>query len=1195
MATTNGQYAAYTRHGKVYVEELTRSEVGREPRCLPLPHNSEHVVLALSRLRPNILAVSSASHTLVYDILEGQLQGTISGNGRAITALDWSAAQANLLWTGTIDGGLSLWDMERPVAPIVQAWVDGAFQAIECCSTDPSVVAAINKGKVTVFKQVSRMHLRTVKIIRLEGDEAISLSWLPSDSGRLVVGSKNGQLYRYDLSTVLDAVTDRDGGLESDSSDGEDAFFGDPDGIHTSGAQNLEIPPQEGLVQVGWLSKNAFLCLGDHGMRVSFWLWQQSAQEAIELWTQDLAQKAISVSLARQGERACMILMTLHGAHEATIPEDVQSTISLKSIGSRKIPASSAELGQSPSTSSEAKRICGMRPIAIPELRSTRGSFPKTSKQLRSRKPSFERRRDKAGRSESMANASAQNQQSPPPLMSMTSSLELPKPRGEEGSPMPFLSPSIPSQQPSPGDLSQLDDTIELPPLPRASFDSSVQSASAATEESDDSDDETFVDGMQGSASFLPGGINVPLPKACAALFAPTGELLTFFPPKPKVASRKGGTEEGRRADPKASAKKVAKLFPSFGNLVGEPQHLLHDDDEDDSDFESSSTISGDPASLRLQPSFTFYPSSFPSQQSWKDRISPTKHSFTEQSPHKVIVSLHDVGDVGAVLPASRKLASEYRILCEQTETGTDLCLHNAEIAGAVGLENIAGIWRLMALLLDGQVPLEVLTGGRLGQDILVIARAATGLVKNDLQRLASNSQRRRTSGKLRWINNPLGALWTVRAVFDWAESQADIQLLAILSAILAEVQDQLPQNNVLFDQSLTSQLPLYQEDYFANDGALVRPRRFTNQSIPILRTDSIGTSNAVYESPVKLQRTSTASSLNPSNPSTPYLESNSSTPPFSVPALERQSTRLSISGSASPEHHRNSFSAAAKYYAQSISDKFASYGAYGASPPGRKTGISPSNTNELSTSFPSGSWGKSVSFASTANTTKTSFLSTSYEDVQEDEGYDSDKTVEDTSQPQTPRDSGDCVVMLKNDRLFDDDISGGSRARLLPDDLVEKGRLWCQYYAEQLRCWDLLIEAAELEKVCGMTCLQVPLEERTDGDDIGVEPAIAPHASRSCAICSVKTTGAQFFCPGCSHSAHLSCLEDFTRALCVSDEQQPFECPTGCGCRCDDLPFGVIDLAEVEPVKEAIEKPKKKASFTDPRRWRARVEGDSW
>lgn len=1158
------------------VEQLTSPGPAPQAQWLSLPPLPALSAMAFSPLQPRLLAIASGSQVLIHDVGEDKLQQTVWGTGRTVTAVSWSCERSDLLMSGAVDGTLSLWDLQSAASPIARLILGGVCLALACSRADAALFAAIHDGKVSILKRISTSCLRPLRTIALEGDSVTTFSWHPMETAQLLTGTSSGRMCVWDKADCADTSTAQSSGYDSDSSSGEDAFFGHLDGIPGTLKAEIDITTKPPLLDTKWVNGDIFVCLDADGMRCSLWSRNGTALTAMPLWSVQLTAPAVSVSVLRHDGRLVLVAVSSHGISRIIIPPDVVEELQPIHENDSRLCTSTADGSV---LSLHPKAASGTMPVAISSLRLSPGSFVKTSKQLQRRRPSFERKRAKTINLESQLDTSKHNPLSPPLPTSLTSSLELPKLREEEGSPMPFISPAIPPRRPSPGELSPLDDSIKLPPLPRASFDSSAQSTSSATQESDNSDDETFVDGMQGSATFLPGGINVPLPKACAALFTPTGELLTFFPPKPKFTPRKGDVHEEKQKDTNAGAKRVARLFPAFGNMVGEPQHPENDSD---SGFESDSSMSPHAGPNHLQPSFSFYPSSFPSQQSWKSRISPTKHSFVQQSPRKVIVSLHNLSDVESLLPASRQLAMRYRIVCDPDETGADASYHNAKVCVSLGFEDMASIWRLMALLLAGQMPSEAVSDGREERNILLIARSANAFTPIQARKSLSGSRQHQSQGTIHPTDNPLGSAWIVRAIFDWAEARADIQSLAVLSAVLAQAQENAKLRSSSFGCNPTTLSPSGQDGYFADGGALKQPRRPTNQSIPTLRSTSIPKSSTAYESPVKLKRTPSASSRN--QPPTPYSESGLSTPPLSLPSFERQGSHLSISGSASPEHHRSSFSAAAKYYAQSISDKFASYGAYGSSPPARKGGISPS-ANELSTSFPSGSWGKSVSFASTTNTTRASLLSKSFEDEQEDEGYDSDKTVEDLSQPQTPKESSECLVTLKHDRLFDNDLAGGADSRLLSDGMVSNCRRWCDYYAEQLRCWDLLSQAAELEKVCGMTCLRKQCDDTTD-EEAGIMPTIAPNGSRACSICAIKMTGVQFFCSRCSHTAHLDCLEGFVNALNV-DGNQDFACPTGCGCHCDGLPF---EAAPLEAPRE--DRPKKKASFTDPRQWRARVEG---
>jgi len=301
---------------------------------------------------------------------------------------------------------------------------------------------------------------------------------------------------------------------------------------------------------------------------------------------------------------------------------------------------------------------------------------------------------------------------------------------------------------------------------------------------------------------------------------------------------------------------------------------------------------------------------------------------------------------------------------------------------------------------------------------------------------------------------------------------------------------------------------------------------------------------------------------------------------------MSRQSTQQSIAGSASPEYQRGSFTATAKLYAQSITDRFTSYGT---SPPFKKSNVSPTVPAELSSSLPAGSWpGKSVSFASTADDDSLQrSLSVSAQTPQyaEDDGYDSDKTIEDTSLPHTPKGSSTiAMTKLFHQDSFLDDEAVGTVGNFIPDDMTEAVQSWNQYYAELLRSWEMLYQASELDKIAGATTTDV-----VSTFDYGVVPAaIKKQRTPPCAICLIATKGLMQLCPACLHCSHLSCLEAFSEKL----EGADFTCPSGCGCSCSELPFVCYKPVQRSPPRVPF---RKKASFTDPTRWRARVEGDSW
>ncbi|KAK5703987.1 hypothetical protein LTR97_003000 [Elasticomyces elasticus] len=815
-------------------------------------------------------------------------------------------------------------------------------------------------------------------------------------------------------------------------------------------------------------------------------------------------------------------------------------------------------------------RASNITPVSIATMRAERGSFPKTSVQLQ------QRRRGSSCLSKVTAIAATSEVPSLPATpvsKAMTSSLELPKTRDDdEESLIPFLSPFIPARKPSPNTAPRIEESTDLPSLQSTSFDSLV-----STEQDSESDDETLAGGMRNSSRVLPSGVNVPLPRTCGALFAPNGQLLTFHSPRPRPATPRAVAPQHDLADPQRRARTMAGLFPKFGEILSFSDNAESDDDDDESD---GSSLDGMLITSGIRP-LSFERLNVQSTEALPPQSRPDFYPAD-----KVTVSVHDLEEN---VPTYRAVAQEYRILCEDKENGSDLCRHNANVADSAGLQATARIWRLVALLLEDKIPLSRIERDDTSTNVLFSARQAISMSHGEvgIDKFPIDSLE---YGKIRWADSPLGRTCLLVECFDWAESKADIQLSALLSAVLVEAESRNSPNFVQ-EPAMPYRSATYSRDYVAYV-PLGRDAKANDQAIPFSRQES-QSGSLMYDSSIKLQHPSQMVSRIPSLPSTPYMDSTSSTPPLSLPSFSRQSTKFSGSGSgsggtASPDHHRSSFSAAARHYAQSITDKF---GSYGTSPPLKKNSISP-GPNELSTSLSSGgSWSKSVSFASNASTTRDSQLSQSYGNADLD-GYDSDRTVEDTSLPHTPK-LGPVPVLLQlpNSEMFTDDITGSAKLPLLSPDLASRAVMWRSYYAEQLRCWGLLMQAAELEKVSVTVA---------GGDVPGVHLFRVPKQRKpECIICFAVAERLVQVCPACLHMTHLRCLSDYIASM---EDGEDFECPTGCGCQCSGLPYEHSDfqVPTEEAVEEAIEEtaPKRvwrRPSFTDPRRWRARVEGESW
>ncbi|KAK3711543.1 hypothetical protein LTR37_009534 [Vermiconidia calcicola] len=1145
-AAINSAYAVYYSKGHVFVRKLTNNDEDAELISQDLPVYPSSPILALSAVQPDKLAISSGSRVLIFDLNTLTVTLTLLGVGRTITSLAWDPHYASRIAVGAIDGSICIWDLNVVSRP--QHYLGAARRPCHVIAfnpTDEYILAILHRDTIAIWNLASTRR-RAIHTIHESRAHFGTIAWRPGHFEELVTVNQTGELRLYDLTSLLAATREaKSSALDSDD-DSDNDVFGEPEGIQPRVQPASRTPLHGPLKDVQWVSENVLLALAAHG------------------------HEAMMFEALANGQQ-------LHSLRDMPNLESVPVRSAVVALTDKK---EKADLHDSESTA-----VATMKPVPISHRRITATGFPKTSKQLQQKRRSSRHTSPPRSASRERVASEVQDPASPHAQPAMTSSLELPKVSEENrGSPMPFLSPTIPGRRDSQATMQALDDSIPtLSPLPRSSFDSSIPSTASPVpaNDSEDSDDDTFVDGMQSSVSFLPGGINVPLPKACGALFAPNGQLLTFFPPKLKLTSVREapGTDEEAPVKNKGRARKAARLFPTFGTL--HRKSGLSVASSDDSDSSDLSSVDDDAFGIS---SFAFQPSSFQSQQT---QISPTKPGFNDQhSQHKVIISVHGLQDVPSLFPEQRKLAAKYRILGEADDSGADVCEHNASAAEEAGLADVAQIWRLLGMLLEDKVPLKLLYDASGNDDALTVAQDAINLARTDSGTdLARSATHDGFYGKLRWADHPLGGAWLVRRILEWAEDQADTQLLACVSAVLSEATTHVPNKHATMEEAFLKRLPTYSLDYVTGSSPKSQPLKITSGTTPVLHAKPGAHRPSMHESPEKLHRGSNTSSRNASQPATPYLGSTSTTPPFTLSTPSRPPA----SGSASPEYHRSSFSAAAKYYAQSITDKFASYGT---SPPTKKpsTSVSPGN-NELSTSLPGGSWSKSVSFASSStapNATRGSLLGRSYDEHEHDDGYDSDKTIDENSLPQTPKSpAGGIMVTFKNQEAFADEVSGAAKGRLVPEYLAVKGRIWCQYYAEQLRTWGLLAQAAELEKAVGLSADVVSTRPATG---VTPTPTHRHHRNKTCAICFTAVRSMEQMCPSCLHTSHLSCLEDYGAEMTADGD---FTCPAGCGCACSELPYVVEEARTPSPQDQVPFR--KKASFTDPRRWRARVEGDSW
>ncbi|RMX93928.1 hypothetical protein D0867_09186 [Hortaea werneckii] len=1137
LITINAEYAAIsTRHG-IDVIELPNGAIQ------PIVHRNGRLngpLIDLCKLQTARLALAQRGQVSVHDIKGRRTPSTLTDTNRAVTSIAWSPHNASVIAIGSIDGSLITCNIDQSQRPL-RRWKygPGPCKSIAWNNLYHDVLATSHEKTIAVWS--ARNFRRPQRTLRAGHARFLELSWHPSESAKLLSTSDDNVIRVWDLSETLAFISGDASIMENDSDSEDDTIFGEPEGLRRRAFPIAQIPLLKPPRSTQWLGEHGIFVLAEDGRQVVFYSFGSDWEMPHEVWRLKLDIKALTATLQSAEGATMLIAVSMGDVDIHKIPSVIIDNLGGHVHERRQVQPSGSGTHVEQQRSSEddgpgrQRRLSTMNPLSVVHVRKEETSFKETSKQLQARSRTS---KSKEHHKKTPVTSNLSGARSTSPATRMTSSLELPKEQDvNTDSAIPFLSPSIPAREGSLSAIPPLEESLQLSSLHQIN---SIQSTHYSAARDSDSDDETFADALVGSGSYLPGGINVPLPKACGALFAPSGQLVTFFPPKStrQNAPRTGDKGEMVGNKERSKARRAAQLFPTFGNLIS-------NDDISDSETSSGSSVASH-SNGSLPP--MAMDASMETGRSWQHQDPRMMPSEPTATGNKVVISTHDIEDF---VPVSKITARDYRVL-RGAESSSDMCYANGRIAEEVGLADTASVWRLLALLLEDAVPLDVVSQGQDQEceSILVVAqRSRRSLRQNSL----ADSQEASSSGKLRWADHPFAASWLVRRMLQWAEDHADIQMLACIPTILAQASQVISEINQTAFESMFTKLATYDPDYLLHSDTS-KPPPSKSRPIPFMRSESYQSSR-LQQTPVRTPVVSQTSSGVPSQPPTPQIGSTSSTPPTTFPPLPRpNSNRLStsMSGSASPERYRGSFSAAAKYYAQSITDKFSSYGS---SPPARRFGTSPS-ANDLSTSVPTphGSWSKSVSFASaaasTVGTARNSQLSRSNTDA---EGYDSDKTIDDSSLPQTPK-STNAPVLPKFFNLdsFSDEVSGGgAKSSFLPEDLAAKAVVWQDHYAELLRCWGLWMQAAELEKAAGLARSGVGFDDGWSHD--GIVPISVPGSRQpACSICYAVITGVQQLCPECLHTNHLGCLIDYCDFL----DGEAFECPTGCGCDCAGLPL---------------------------------------
>ncbi|KAJ5791057.1 uncharacterized protein N7518_008068 [Penicillium psychrosexuale] len=426
--------------------------------------------------------------------------------------------------------------------------------------------------------------------------------------------------------------------------------------------------------------------------------------------------------------------------------------------------------------------------------------------------------------------------------------------------------------------------------------------------------------------------VMVPVAKVCGALWANDGRLICFFPPKPKK-DKSAELFENMGFKEMTRWSRGDKVFEGFGRLHTNspgPRGIgtitsTDDGTSDDSDESYSDTSSSSGSSDVL----SGLPTPFPAPRTWRSAGSYGIHrprstdnsqrstgggaTVKSEAPQN-IVSIHNLSDM---LPVKRELASQYRI-CGK---GTDVCAHNAAVALDAGCYELAQIWGLIKLILHVRKSPGTLPGSGLLQRRTHKKAGRIGDLGKD------GLYRDLTGSVIRWGDHPLGSHWLVPALFEHFERIGDVQMVAMLSCVLLEAN---------------------QEGYLENQRAKKTPGRqdFSLDFPPVpsaiptkppLATPASSVLKEAQAMPPPQTSTRSSSEIWRLDSTPPY--STGTTPPFmSRPrgiAADRKNTTHNVSMAASPDQQTQARSGSGfgSVLASSLSRSF-TFGPSSASPP---------------------------------------------------------------------------------------------------------------------------------------------------------------------------------------------------------------------------------------------------------------------
>ncbi|EPS40546.1 hypothetical protein H072_5615 [Dactylellina haptotyla CBS 200.50] len=441
---------------------------------------------------------------------------------------------------------------------------------------------------------------------------------------------------------------------------------------------------------------------------------------------------------------------------------------------------------------------------------------------------------------------------------------------------------------------------------------------------------------------------NVPLAKACGAMWSETGKLVCFFPPKEEHTQKSliSILNFSERLRDPYSERSSKHRFESFGRLQASTLRTANsvpptgiDESTEDAEQSASSDLESSSISDDMLHSVARWAKSHDansgvprarnestdkSTQVGNEPRSAQRSGGTSQlksSNNKVDFTFAPsigsrkrqrnyltVHDYSHLLPSSRDLAEDYAIY----GMGTEVCKHNASVATAWSHWDIRDSWRLAELILCKEIPLE-LSADPPGKDHMLVVSPQWRKSGSDLGvPNTPPSSKDEFFGRVKWGNHPCGGRWLVGKLISHFEEKLDPQMLAMLSCVFLEPEAKSSFTSAslhLSQQEMPISLksPGFSLDYYPSFiNALRRSDSFT-----LSPQHMSGTNTPLVTYPNSYSSSLGDNANNPwfnsaSDPTTPYSMGN--TPPMQPNPLIRGHTDLVgvHSMSSSPEHHHH-------------------------------------------------------------------------------------------------------------------------------------------------------------------------------------------------------------------------------------------------------------------------------------------------